>query len=149
MPQNITINTARSEQAINAAAADGFRPLLRPVKPSPEIRAKYAVLQDDVSGAITVIHDYRLDIVPPGSQKVIDFTFYYPYRFESPFAAYLIPPDIRVGEVVFLDDLIEDIVGSSWNQADTCRLKESLAIWDGSDLIIQFDDSTPHAMIIG
>lgn len=28
----------------------------------------------------------------------IDWTYYYPYNFESPFAAYLIPKDLHVGE---------------------------------------------------
>ena len=27
--------------------------------------------------------------------KVIDYSFYYPYHFDSPFAAYLIPKDLQ------------------------------------------------------
>ena len=155
------INTARSEEAINKAVADGYWPLIKPVVPSPEIKIKYAVLQDKVTGKITVIHDYRddnyaLDIKPISSlnafgeiddttsvadkelpnDTVIPFTFYYPHHFESPFAAYLIPSDIVIGENVILSDLIEDIVGGSWNQGDTFRLKSSEATWNGTGFIL-------------
>ena len=50
------------------------------------------------------------------------------------------PKDIHVGEKVYLEDLIEDIIGSSWNQGDTYRLDGSEAIWNGSDFEIQFKE---------
>ena len=72
---------------------------------------------------------------------VLDFTFYYPYSFPSPFAAYLIPRDIKIGEKVFLEDLIEDYIGASWNQGDTYRLESCEAVWNGKDFDIQYDPS--------
>lgn len=131
------INTARSEQAINKAAQQGYWPLIKQVIPSPEIRIKYAVLQDSNTGKVQIISDYRLDRPTDKTVKVIDFTYYYPHHFESPFAAYLIPSDIKVGERVCLIDLIEDVVGQRWNQGDTYRLPSCEAIWDGKDLILQ------------
>jgi hypothetical protein len=155
------INTARSEEAINKAVANGYWPLVKPVVPSPEIKIKYAVLQDKATGNISVIHDFRddnytLDIKPIDSlnafgeidditsvddkelpnNTVIPFTFYYPHQFESPYAAYLIPSDIVIGETVILMDLIEDVVSGKWNQGDTFRLQSSEAIWTGIEFIL-------------
>ncbi len=129
------IRTARSKEAINQAAKEGFWPLVKPVIPSPEIKTKYAVIQHSETGEIEVSADFRFDSMSFGEKgnKVIDFTFYYPYHFENPFAAYLIPKDLKVGEKVFLEDLIEDIVGSRWNQGDCYRKPHCEAIWNGKN----------------
>lgn len=133
------IHTARTEHEINKAAQNGFFPLVKKVSPSPEIRSKFAVYQDPVSGEISVVGDYRAGGV---GNEVIDFTFYYPHNWPSPFAAYLIPQDIQKGEVVILEDLIEDLVGNRWNQGDVYRLKSCEAKWDGKDFIILHDESS-------
>ena len=69
-------------------------------------------------------------------EKVIGWTSYYPHSFKSPYAAYLIPKDIRLYEKVFVEDLIEDYIGMRWNQGDTYRLESSLAVWTGLSLKI-------------
>ena len=46
----------------------------------------------------------------------------------EPFAAYLIPRDLKAGERVFVEDLIEDFVGGEWNQGDVLRLDSCEAI---------------------
>ena len=139
------IKTARDEESINIAAKNGFYPVVKKVEKSDEIRSKYAVLQNKKTGEIKVWGDYRssyLDIVDGSDYKmIIDFTYYYPYEFKSPFAAYLIPPDIKVGERVFLEDLIEDYLGANWNQGDTYRLESCEAVWNGKDFDIQYDSS--------
>lgn len=133
------IKTARSLAKINAAAQKGLFPLVKPVIPNPEIRSKFAVFQNLETGEISVSGDYRNFGLLTGNVKMIlDWTFYYPYTFPSPFAAYLIPPDLKKGERVWLEDLIEDIVGESWEQGDNFRLKSAEAIWNGEDLNIQF-----------
>ncbi len=68
-------------------------------------------------------------------EYVIPWTSYYPYHFESPFAAYLIPKDIAVGERVFIEDLIEDFLGGSHHSS--WRLESCEAIWNGSELEIE------------
>ncbi len=151
------VKTARNKEAINEAAEQGFWPLVKPVIPSPNIKSKFAVLQDKETGKIKVVNDYRelritLNIPgdhPPSvaSNAVIDWTFYYPYHFESPFAAYLIPRDIQVGETVFLEDLIEDVVGASWNQGDTYRLKGCKAVWDGKEFVLQHHSSNTKGAV--
>jgi hypothetical protein len=160
-----TIKTARTEKAINEAAEQGFRPLVKPVVPSPDIKSKYAVIQNKETGKITVVHDYRqadIPLIEPitpellgrntgdvDSNVVISWTYFYPYNFKSPFAAYLVPPDLQVGETVMLEDLIEDIVGSTWNQGDTYRLKSCKAVWDGKEFILQHNPDKAIRTIVG
>jgi hypothetical protein len=168
------IKTARSEKAINDAVLQGLWPLVKPVVPSPEIKSKYAVLQDKVTGKISVIHDfrnanYRLDLKPTGlldafgetngispvanedspNNTVINFTYYYPHHFENPFAAYLIPRDIKLGEKVWIEDLIEDIVAGSWNQGDTFRLESCEAVWDGKTFILPTKPMDDGFVVVG
>ena len=69
---------------------------------------------------------------------VLPSVSYYPYHFEHAIAAYLLPPDIKKGERVWLEDVIEDIVAKSWNQGVTSRLHAAKAIWNGEDFEIQF-----------
>ncbi len=141
-----TIQTARDEKSINLAARNGFFPLIKKLKPSKKIRSKYAVFQNKDTGEIRVSGDYRsYGIEDENFKPVIDFTFYYPHQFPSPFAAYLIPNDLRVGEKVFIEDLIQDYVKGAWNQGDVYRLESSFAIWNGKDFDILFD---PKDMII-
>lgn len=144
------IKTARSEKAINKAARNGFFPLIKKVDPSNEIRSKYAVIQNKKTGEIVVIGDYRSNITNEKVEEfVIDFTYYYPYNFKSPFAAYLIPVDLKVGEHVYLEDLIEDYIGESWNQGDTYRLEGCEAIWNGKDFDIQYDPEINRIEFVG
>ncbi len=136
------IKTARTEAAINEAVLNGFKVIVKPVVSSPEIKSKFAIIRNKATGLITVINDYRAkgySILPnehSETETLINFTYYYPHHFESPFAAYLIPPDIEVGETVCIEDLIEDIVGGSWNQGDSFRLNSSKAVWDGECVVI-------------
>lgn len=146
------IKTARDEESINEAARNGYTPLLKKVNPSKSIRTKYSVLQNINTGEIEVISDFRMGR-SGGDQNeyltVIDWTYYYPYHFVSPFAAYLVPNDIEVGENVILDDLIEDFIGTVWNQGDTFRLKSCCAIWNGNDFEVQYDPATDYSHMIG
>jgi hypothetical protein len=142
------IATARDEQAINRAAKKGFFPLLKKLEPSEALRSKFAVMQNKKTGQITVISDYR-DRRYSNLETVIPFSFYYPYTFASPFAAYLLPKDLKVGERVLLSDLIEDYVGSTWNQGDTFRLESCEAIWNGIDFDIQYDPDINRRDFIG
>ena len=134
------IETARSKKNINEAAKNGYRLIIKKVEASSQIRSKYSVVQHKKTGEIEVFketHD-RLDFDTYLDYKIIiDWTFYYPYNFESPFAAYLIPPDLKKGQLVFVEDVIEDIVESIWNQGDAYRLDCCEAIWNGNELLIQ------------
>jgi hypothetical protein len=91
------------------------------------------------------------ELVPPVNEEAtaIDWTYYYPYHFESPFAAYLIPKDLRIDETVFLEDLIEDVIGGSWNQGDKRRLSSCKAVWDGKEFILQYDINMYNQPVLG
>jgi hypothetical protein len=146
------IKTARSKDEINEGARSGFRPLVKKLEPSDEISSKYAVAQNKKTGEIKVIGDYRASFDMEDNEEfeiVIDWTWYYPYQFQSPFAAYLIPPDIAIGERVYVEDLIEDFIGIRWNQGDTYRLEICEAIWNGKDLEIQYDPKIIRSDIVG
>jgi hypothetical protein len=176
------IKTARSEQSINEAAEQGYRPLVKPIIASPEIKTKFSVSQNKLTGKITVAHDFRdrniESLIKPviklpeqtqeeiddfrrtfpnvqylkpvvNQETVIGWTFYYPYQFENPFAAYLVPPDIKIGEKVILEDLIEDVVSHTWNQGDTFRLKSCAAVWGGQDFVILHEPAKVRGSIIG
>jgi hypothetical protein len=149
-PQGLrVIKTARDEDSINKAALNGFMPLLKKVEPSKKIRSKYCVIQNKTTGEIEVIGDYRMDYRSNEHKTVIDWTTYYPYSFPSPFAAYLIPGDITIGERVFIEDLIEDYIGESWNQGDTYRLEGCEAIWTGSGFKIQYKPEEKRRYSVG
>lgn len=105
-----------------------------------------AVFQDPETGEIELSGDVRFR--PPG-QMVIDYVLYYQYCFRNPFAAYLVPNDIVVGEEVWLEDLIEDLVSVWGNQGHNPRLRSALAVWNGSDFEIQFDPRVDAAFLIG
>jgi hypothetical protein len=105
-----------------------------------------------VEREIEIIGDYRMGVrmnkeIP--FETVIDWTYYYPQTFNSPFEAYLIPKDIKTGERVFIEDLIEDYIGAKWNQGDTYRLESCEAIWNGTDLEIQYDPKANRSDFIG
>ena len=146
------IKTARDKDSINEAAKNGLKPLIKKVEPSDKISSKYSVIQNKKTGEIEIIADVRhvnRFINNTEFVTVIDWTFYYPHNFKSPFAAYLIPKDIVIGERVFVEDLIEDYIGASWNQGDTYRLESCEAIWNGSELEIQYDPKENRSDFIG
>lgn len=144
------IKTARDVDSINKAAKNGLFPLVKKVQRSNQIRSKFAIMQDKISGEIEILTDYRsYSRETDMSKKVINWTYYYPHNFTSPFAAYLIPGDIQTGERVFLEDLIEDYVGASWNQGDAYRLESCEAIWNGIDFEIQYNPEEYRSNIIG
>lgn len=143
-----TIKTARSLNEINQGISDGFTPLIRKVEPSDKIRVKYALYQNSLTGEFKEINDYRSEFsLDDNYIKVISWDSYYPYKFESPYAAYIIFKDIKEGEKVIVEDVIEDIVGSIWNQGDSFRLQTCEAIWNGEDLELIYKEPTEPTII--
>ena len=151
-----TIQTVRDLKSMNIAVDAGFKPLLKKIVPNPEIKSKYKIVRHKESGHLQWISDYRME--PSSSwehdttdlfETVIDWSWYYPHHHSNPFGAYLIPPDIEIGERVFIEDLIEDLIGNSWNQGDNYRLKSAEAIWNGTDLEVQYDEKRDKRSFMG
>ena len=133
------VKTARTEEAINAAVKEGLRPLVKAVVPSKDIHDMFAVYQHRVTGEIVVSGDVRWPPSRKEYERVVQYSLYYQYRFPTPFAAYLLPPDLAEGERVWLDDIIEDIVAVYGNQNNNLRLKAYEATWVGGDFKVNFD----------
>ncbi len=114
------IYTARSEDSINEAAAKGFWPLIKVVTKNPKIYSKVNVYQNSITGAIKAHGDFRapkwaeefelndedFDVSNKKTEsdwkEVTGWIYYYPHHFANPYAAYLIPKDIIIGERVFV-----------------------------------------------
>lgn len=141
------IKTARTLEAINAAARAGFRPLIVPVKPNPEIHYMMAVFQNPDTGEIQLSGDVRDN--PRRMNKAMEYTIYYPYHFPNPYAAYLLPHDLRRGEEVWLEDVIEDIVAIHGNQGYSPRLESAPAKWWATHFKILFDPAQDAPRWIG
>ena len=138
------IKTARTKDSINQAAKEGFRPIVKKVEPSDRIKSQYAVMQNKTTKEIIVIGDHRSTRFDPrllpkdNFEMIVDWSYYYPYKFESPIAAYLVPEDIEVGERVMLEDLIEDYP-TSGGQGNVYRLNSCEAIWTGEEFEIKIE----------
>lgn len=143
------ICTARDEKSINKAIEEGFTPLIKRVEICNKIHSKYAIIRSKKNGKIKVVRDFRetinLDIEK--YEIALDWTNYYPYNFQSPYAAYLIPPDIKTGEHVFIDDVIEDVISEVWNQGDLRRLEFCEAIWVGDNLELLFSEANIKSFV--
>jgi hypothetical protein len=136
-PENRVIKTARTLEDINDAATRGMRPLIKAATPSEKIFSRVMIFQDPKTGEIEEGGDFRY--WPEGKEQVLSVE-YYPYSFPRPYAAYLLPPDLKLGEVVWLEDLIEDLVASRWNQGPTTRLESCEAIWNGEDFELKYEE---------
>lgn len=145
----LVIRTARDEEAMNEAVKQGFRPLVKLLTPSPRIKSKLAVYQHKVTGEVKEIVDFRDHPDAEVWTKVIPWTHYYPYFWPSPYAAYLLPPDLETGDTVWLEDLIEDVVGTIWNQGSAWRLPSCMAVWTGEDFDLLFDEKRDRGVIMG
>ena len=133
------IKTAQTGRSINRAAQAGFWPLLKKIECDPEISIKFAVFQHRETVLIGVIGQLSSHLDPNEYEALIGLSDFYLHVTDKPFAAYLIPPDLEVGERVYVEDLIEDFVGGRWNQGDVYRLAEAEAIWTGTDLEICYE----------
>ena len=138
------IKTARSRESINSAAKKGYWPLIKEVEQSEEIKRKSIIYQNKETGEIMIGSDFR----SRGAEGYEELMVVWSYPcFESPYAAYLIPKDIEVGEKVWLEDLIENYVGWCWNQGDASRLESCEAIWNGEDFDILYKEQDRTCVI--
>jgi len=102
------------------------------IEDNPDIRSKIGVFQDRESQRVEFSGDYRYN----EGEEAIGFFYYDPDDHGLPVAAYLVPKDIQVGEIVYIPDLIENIVDGKWNQGDVYRKQSARATWNGEDFDI-------------
>lgn len=141
-----SIRTARGVKAINAAVAKGFWPLLRVLKPAPHIHNHVLYQQNRESGEIREIHDLRGHDFDPNTQRETGWLLFSTVDTSPMVAAYLIPPDLQIGEKVRLADLIENVVAQDGPQFETQRWACANAIWRGNHFEIML---WPTLRVIG
>jgi len=124
------IRTIRGETAINAAKEMGLKLIELRAEVNDEFKVKYKKLQHRKTGEIITLGDFR-----EGHgwewKTLVDWTYRNPSKFFSPFAAYIVPKDLKSGERVLINDVITNHVSGRWNQGDVYRLSKSEAIWTG------------------
>ena len=132
------IRTARGVQAINKAISKGFWPLVRVLKAAPHIQDQVIFYQHRESGEIHAVNYLNAnDFNPetcrfdPAIYRKSAWLKFSPIDTSAIVAAYLLPADLRVGEMVKLNNLIEHIVGLRGPQSQVRRLLFANAIWRG------------------
>ena len=130
------VKTARTPKQIESNKESYFV-IEKAVEINDQIKTKVVIKYDRIgySG-----FDFRA--MPPGLTN-----WWHPIKSTSPFAAYLVPKDVREGEKVFVPDIIEDFVASSWNQGDVYRFNEGFGVFTGDD--IEFDYPTDPEDVVG
>jgi hypothetical protein len=145
------ICTARTMDAINEAVALGSQIVLKACDPSPPFETTVSIFRHKKLGT------YRYDLDPreayrnPESYHQWEHILaldYYPPQFKNAFAAYLVPSDIAYGERVWLDDLIEDLLGAQSGQGlGRYRLRQAYARWNGEDFDIEYSEDDVDLVI--
>ena len=130
------IKTIRGETAIKAAKAKGLKLLELKAEVSDEFKVKYKKLQHRKTGEIITIGDFRMGNGPEW-KTLVNWTSKNPSKFFSPYAAYIVPKDLKKGERVLINDVITNHVSGRWNQGDVYRLSKSEATWTGEDFYIK------------
>ena len=150
------VHTARSLASIRDYIEKGYVPFFVSNRESGKVMQKRSIVYLNEHHELYVAGDFRSAI--PFSQKAIDEEYgkgagiYLQRDFSkntSPVAAYMLPEDLENAETVFVEDVIEDHVEASWNQGDTYRLRSCLAVWDGSQLILNVPTDTEISKFVG
>ena len=127
------IRTIRGETALNAAKEMGLELIELRAEVNDEFKVKYKKLKNRTTGHIVTLGDFREDLhyLNMGYKTLVNWTSRNPSKFFSPFAAYIVPKDLKSGERVLINDVITNHVSGRWNQGDVYRLSKSEAIWTG------------------
>lgn len=141
------VHTARSIHAMAEGFRRGYRLVIKQAGQFSDIGPKYKVFQHKVTSEIWCTGDYRDEIrgFDKGSDWILVADWFH-HRADLPFplAAYLVPRDLRRGQRVYLEDLIEDVPVAYWNQGDSLRLISCAAAWNGRDFHLERFDAPPE-----
>lgn len=143
------IKTARNLKAINQAVKEGFKILLKNAETSPRFPQTVWLYRHFDTGLYK--HGPTPDPRYPDFStewEVVESFGAYKQQFKHPYAAYLIPPDLEAGTRVWVDDLIEDFLGMVTFECEY-RLNSTTALWNGTDLEIEYDPKKCVAFVVG
>ncbi len=142
------VKTARILATIREGISRGFRPFFVINTPMGLIHQRLAIIYNKETRMLMTSGDLR--DISVMSQDQIDERFgkgsgiYLDgdiMRDPSPIAAYLLHETIKIGEKVYLEDLIEDRIEMEWNQGNTYRAKSGYAIWRGENIGMEIIDN--------
>ncbi|MGC4044567.1 MAG: hypothetical protein QM758_12300 [Armatimonas sp.] len=140
------IRTARTGTEMIEATEKGFYPLLVKIEPNPKLRRNISVYQNKRTGQVTIFSGIQArDPYVEEEVCILPETWYHPTSSPLPIAAYLLPMNLKIGEKVWLEDVIEDFIYGEW-QGNILRLYSSEAIWDGKQFEVKY---TGHPRIYG
>ncbi len=144
------IKTIRGQKNIDRAIKKGNYLIHRKVEPFSEVIGKYAIVKNKKTGKEYKITDFRDEKGYSDQYEVItDWTYLHHEHNKPKVAAYVIPNDIRDGEIVIVKDLIENFIGYQHNQGIAIRLNSCRAIWKNGDLEIQYDPDIDCISAVG
>lgn len=136
------IETARSLDAINTAVKAGFRTVLKAACPAPPFYTQDVLMRHRDTG-LYQLKSYLKPKIDAAWQTVKHLR-YCPPRFAKPFAAYVVPEDIQIGERVYIADVIEDLLGSIDSETGSeLRLNHTYGRWNGKDFYLEHPDLQP------
>ncbi len=144
------IKTIRGQKSIDKARLNGFNLLLKKVEPFTVTTGKYCLLKNKLFGTKHKIVDFRDSRYYSDKYEIIiDWTYlYHEYKF-PPVAAYIIPNEIKEGETVEIEDLIENFNEYTYNQGGSSRLNSARAVWEDNDLKILFNPTRDVIHVVG
>lgn len=129
------VRTARTEDEMNFAIANGYHLIYKKSEPSQRVEA-IAVQRDPISNRVRFVNDIRMTWRQDSEDLRVDEIGWSTYAVASPeslVAAYLIPADLAPDTTVFVEDLVEEI-SFQMPQGRVERVSGWWAEWDGVQL---------------
>lgn len=139
------VQTMRSLEAMADAQARGFDLVFKSTSEDSAFgEDKYLVYQKKSTGELWWTGDFRtprpafegLDGSNRDDWEMVRNWFFVRPDRPFPLAAYAIPKELHVGARIFLEDVIEDVLETVWNQGNSTRLISTAATWNGVDFDI-------------
>ena len=134
------IKTIRGKKEIQKSKKQNIKLIIRNVEPFQTVSGKYCIVKNKITGKTHKLRDYRDSRGwDDDHDKITDWTYEYKNHVYPNEAAYVIPDDIQEAEIVFIKDLIENLIGFTHNQGKSSRLNSCKAQWVNDDLKILYD----------
>ena len=144
------IKTIRDQKNIDKAIAQGINLIIKNVEPFSTVEGKYCIVKNKKSGKKFKIYDFRDERGYSEDYEVVqDWTYEYKKHEFPNVAAYVIPEGIKNGEIVLVEDLIENFLSYQYNQGGSKRLKSCKAIWKNNDFEIQYNPDVDCIKVVG
>ncbi len=144
------IKTIRGKKALQKAKELNIKIIVRNVEPFQTVSGKYCIVKNKITKQTYKLHDFRDSRRRSCFYKVItDWTYEYKNHVYPDVAAYVIPDDIQEEEIVFIEDLIENLIGFTYNQGGNSRLASCKAQWVKNDLKILYNQDRDVLKIVG